>query len=101
MIYPFWEKIKFILRTRKITQGDFAQSIGVSAGTFKYWMCYGVSPDLDTAIQIADKLGVSLEFLARGPVISAVENRIGIIRKNESSVRKIRRMTFENAGMTG
>jgi len=67
---PFWERVKFIIRAQKITQREFAARIKLKYSTMKFWMCYGLSPDADTACDIADALGVPVEYLVKGKRIS-------------------------------
>jgi len=64
--HPFWERVKGLLRARKMTQKEFAVQIEINYSTLKFWLCYGYSPDFDTACEIAKVLGVSVEYLAKG-----------------------------------
>ncbi|MCL2478136.1 MAG: helix-turn-helix transcriptional regulator [Treponema sp.] len=64
--HPFWDRVKKVLRTRKLSQIQFAASIGVNYSTLKYWICYGYLPELETAFSMADLLDVSIYYLVRG-----------------------------------
>ena len=63
---PFWERVKALQRTQKITQKELAALVELKYSTLKFWVCYGFLPDVDTACNIADVLGVSVEYLAKG-----------------------------------
>jgi len=62
----FWERVKTLLKARKIPQNELAVLIGLKYSTLKFWICYGYSPDIDTACDIAELLGVTVEYLVRG-----------------------------------
>jgi len=65
-VHPFWERVKKIIRSHKTSQEKFASHLNVNCNTMKHWMCYGILPDVVTASNIADALGVSIEFLVKG-----------------------------------
>ena len=54
-------------------------------------MCYGVIPDADSACDIADSLGVSVEYLVSGTEGKAMENR-----EKECLTRKIAAQDIKN-----
>jgi len=62
----FWERVKALLKTKKITQKELAGKIDLKYSTLKFWLCYGYFPDVETACDIASTLGVTVEYLARG-----------------------------------
>jgi len=64
--HPFWNRVKKILRAHKISQIKFAANLGIHYSTLKYWICYGLLPEIETAFSIADALGVSIDYLVRG-----------------------------------
>lgn len=100
--HPFWERTKNLIRAHKISQEKFAAYIGISFNTFKCWICHNRIPDAITACDIADALGVPLEYLVRGNnskekerekrVLGRKTAAIGIrklAKKIEREVRKI------------
>ena len=101
---PFWERAKKLIRAHKISQEKFAAYIGISFGTLKNWLCYGIIPDAETTYNIAVALGVSMEYLIKGTDGAANEQR-----KREALTRKIaaadiKNMALEiekNAGLIG
>ena len=62
----FWERVKTLIAAHNINQIQFAAHIGMPINTFRGWLHYKRIPDLQTAIAIADALGVSLYFLIYG-----------------------------------
>jgi len=72
---PFWERVKRLLRAQKLTQKELAALVDIKYSTLRFWLCYGYSPDVETACDIASVLGVTVEYLAKG-----VKNKY--VRKN-------------------
>jgi len=62
----FWANVKKLTRAHKMSQEKQASVIEVSYGTLKHWMCYGLLPDIETAFNIADVFGVTVESLVMG-----------------------------------
>ena len=62
----FWERVKSLIAAHNINQRQFAAHIGMPINTFRGWLHYRRIPDLQTAINIADSLGVSLYYLVYG-----------------------------------
>ena len=89
---PFWSRVKNLLRTRKITQKQLAGFADTSYSTIKFWICYGYSPDVDTACKIADALGVSVEYLVKGEKnkhIKKEELKSLAIKKSDADIKKL------------
>ena len=63
---PFWEQVKKLIRTHKISQKELASRIGIKYSSLRFWICYGFYPDVKTAHDIAIVLGVSIEYLLTG-----------------------------------
>lgn len=62
----FWNSVRHLLSERKILQKDFAEQIGYNVSTLKNQMTRNISPDVDTAVQIAQALGTTVEYLVTG-----------------------------------
>lgn len=62
----FWSNVKQLLAAKKILQKDFAEDIGYNVATLKNQMTRNISPDVDTAVKIAQYLNTSVEFLVTG-----------------------------------
>jgi transcriptional regulator with XRE-family HTH domain len=78
------------MRAHKISQEKFAAYIGMSFGTFRNWIRYDRIPDIYTACDIADALGVSVDYLARG------EDGTRISLKNREKTVYIRKTAIAN-----
>jgi len=94
-IIPFWERAKKHIRAHKISQRDFAAYIGICYGTLKDWMCYGIIPDALTTNNIADALGVSMEYLIKGIDGKAAEDRANEASTRKAAAATIKRMAIE------
>ena len=92
---PFWERTKKLLRAHKITQKKFSAYIGIKYATLKSWLYFSRLPDVYTACDIADALGVSVNFLVRGDDTKAVENREHRILKRKSAAAEIKKMALQ------
>ena len=81
---PFWERVKSLLRAQKITQKELASLVGIKYSTLRFWLCYGYSPDVDIACDIASVLGVTVEYLAKGVKNKHVRKNVKktLIKKN-------------------
>ena len=89
---PFWERVKKHIKTHKISQRNFAAYVGIPFGTFRDWLCYGMYPDIRSASNIAEALGVSLEYLIRGADGQAAERRGKDALKRKNAAAKIKKM---------
>ena len=65
-IRAFWKRVKFLLKEKGVTQSVAAEVCGRSLNTFRGWMSKDTIPPLDDAFELAQYLGVSLEFLITG-----------------------------------
>ena len=92
---PFWERTKKLIKAHKITQEKFALYIGVVPGTFRNWIYYGIVPDVITASNIADALGVTVEYLVKGTDGKAMEEREKDVLLRKSAATDIRKMAFQ------
>ena len=62
----FWEQVKNICRKTNITQNELAQICGVPLSTFKGWIQKNYFPTVIDGYIIAERLGVSVEYLVTG-----------------------------------
>ena len=65
-IISFWQRIRSLLKEKKLTQLEAAKACGVPYSTFRKWITQNVIPPLDVASSIARYLGISLDYLAFG-----------------------------------
>jgi transcriptional regulator with XRE-family HTH domain len=93
----FWGRVLILLRAHKISQKNFAAYIGVNFGTFKNWLYYNRLPDIYTACDIADALGVSVNYLARGKdgMNISLEDRKKTVYLRKTAVASIKKMAIK------
>ena len=89
---PFWERVKKLLRSQKLSQKDFACLRGINYSSLRHWMCYGLYPDAKTAYDIAISLGVSLEYLLTGIDGNALRIREQELLAGKRAAMKIKRI---------
>jgi len=87
----FWEQVRFICKKTRITQRELAQTCGVPLSTFKGWMRKNYFPTVIDGYIIADKLGVSVEYL-----VTAKDNQT---REAIESIHTLLLRLEENLGM--
>ena len=63
---PFWERVQALQKAHKISLDYLAEYIGIKPNTFKGWMYKGRIPNAYSACDIADALGVTVEYLVWG-----------------------------------
>lgn len=65
MGYTIKDRIRGLRIDRALTQRDVAESAGVTVATVTNWEA-GRTPDLSSALKLADLFGVSLDWLVTG-----------------------------------
>ena len=89
----FWVRTRYLLKTHKISQRNFAGYIGIPPGTLWNWMYRNLIPDAKTACDIAESLGVTVEFLVRGSDDINLKDRILRTQKRKSAAVEIKKLT--------
>lgn len=73
----FYSRIENLLKKQKKTQKEFAEAVGLSAPqAYITLRNRGTFPKADTAVRMAEYLGVSVEFLVTGKTKSAETVRL-------------------------
>lgn len=62
----FWQRLKGLLKSQKITQAKLCESCEISLATFVSWIHNERLPDLISAVKIAQCLNTSVEYLVTG-----------------------------------
>lgn len=62
----FSERLEFLLKSKNIKQADLADSCDFRRGNISDWKRLNTMPTSETAIKIAKRLDVSLDFLLTG-----------------------------------
>ena len=92
---PFWERVKRLIRAHKISQKKFASYINMSYDTLRSWLKFNRIPDVYTACDIADALGVSMEYLVRGTDGKAAEGRERQVIKRKTAAADIKKLALK------
>ena len=79
----FWKRVKDLCRAHKINQEDFAHYVDINIWTLKGWIYHNRIPDAISACDIADALGVSVEYLVRGVDGAAAARRMRQVKKQK------------------
>lgn len=66
IVKSFWMRVKMLIKERKMTQKQFAKDLGIPTGTFEGLIYHNRMPILTIAMQIANALDVSVEYLVSG-----------------------------------
>ena len=66
MRFTFWMRVQRLLKLHNITQEEFAEMIGVSYNTLRGWIYHKRVPNVIKAWEMANILGVKLDYLAFG-----------------------------------
>ena len=62
----FWERVKVLIKARKMTQESLAKSADVNFSNLKQQIFYNRLPVVDEAVRIARSLGTTVEYLMTG-----------------------------------
>ena len=62
----FWNRIKTLIKNKKVTQEITAKACRISYNTWRGWVSKNIIPHVIDCIRIAKYLDVSLDFLLTG-----------------------------------
>ena len=62
----FWSRTYNLIKACGISQENFCRLVGINYNTFRCWKYNNRIPDAVSACDIADALGVSVEYLVKG-----------------------------------
>ena len=65
-MYDFWKRVNQLIKVKKLTQEDVANSISVNYTTFRGWSHYKRYPDLVDIFHLAQVLDTSINYLIFG-----------------------------------
>jgi transcriptional regulator with XRE-family HTH domain len=101
---PFWERVKKLIKAHKTSQEQLSFYLGISLSTLKCWIQHNRIPDAYTACDMAEALGVSVEYLVKGTDGKAMEMREKDTLSRKTAAADIKKMTgsiMKNAGLIG
>ena len=88
----FWERVKNLIKSHKITQEKFVDYIGIPRSTFYDWLRLEMVPDVITAYNIATALGVSLEYLLTGVDRKSEEERMRQTEERKTTEAQVKKL---------
>ena len=65
-IHAFWQRVRSLIKEKRVTQAEVAKSCGLAYSTFRRWITKNTIPPLDIASALSDYFGVSLDYLTFG-----------------------------------
>ena len=92
----FFERCESIAKQKNISLNELGRQVGVSGAAINGWK-NGSFPKVDVALKVAKVLGVSVEYLVTGDVLSAEETEfINLYRQIPKLYREITRDMMVN-----
>jgi len=97
----FWTRVKQQIKAHKYSQTKLADYIGIPLQTLRGWIHYKRIPDAAIACNIAEALGVTVEYLVRGSddINADYKQQRTFIRKSAAEqIHKLARQIAEETG---
>ena len=100
-IDPFWERVKFLIKTHKSSQEKIAQLIGIPPGTLRNWIFHNRLPDVVTGCNLAIVLGVTVDYLVYGKERKAIEERMNRLLERKTAAAQITKLAKDILNQSG
>jgi len=91
----FWLRTIELIKAHKISQKGFADYVGINYNVFRGWINHDRIPDAISSCTIADALGVTVEYLARGKDGMGAVLRMKQTEKRKIASEKIKKLVTE------
>ena len=88
---PFWQRTLELIKVHKISQVNFAAYIGINYDTFRGWIRHNRIPIATNACNIADALGVTVEYLVKGKDGAALALRMKQVEQRKAAAIKLKK----------
>ena len=81
----FWKRIKLLIKKKAVTQSTAALACDIPPATLRQWMTRSRPPPITDAYNLAQYLGVSLDYLITG------KNRSSTLGTNEAVLKMLQK----------
>jgi len=88
----FWTRVKQEIKAHRYSQKKLAENLGVPMQTLWGWIHYNRIPDAVTVCQIAETLGVSVEYLVRGTDDINAEDKMQRTHARKITAKEIQKL---------
>ena len=93
----FFERLTNLLKVKKIKQAELAEYCDIRPSTISDWKTKKTMPQVDTAIKIAKRLGVSLDYLLIG--FSGEKEDVMLTPDEDELLKNYRELTSDMKSM--
>jgi len=96
-IKPFWDRVKVLLKARKVSQREFAIHIGISRRTLEGWIYQNRLPDSESLYKIVRSLGITMESLLKGKEDTALKRYTEEAKARKEATKAMDKLIFQLA----
>lgn len=89
-------RVQGLLRVYKLTQAEFAKIVGVNYNTLRSWIYQSRFPDIISGCEMAQILGVKVEYLVQGRCKPGSRKKIKPVKDQSSVIEKKNILVFKN-----
>ena len=100
-LLPFWERVKYLIKTHKTTQDEIAGLIGIPLGTLRNWMYNNRLPDVETGCDLAVVLGVTVDYLVYGKNRKVIKERMSRLLERKTAASRINKLAKDILKQSG
>ena len=100
-IEQFWKRVKFLIKAHKTTQENVAQLIGISYYTFRNWIYYNRSPDIQIVVNLSIVLGVTLDNLVFDEDWNSIEKQKERLKERKDAAAEINKLARDIVHKSG
>ena len=95
--HDFWQRVKSLIRARKVSQRELAAYVGVSLRTLEGWIYHKRFPNAEKAFFIAQALGASMDFLIGGKDDGTLQIQLADARLRKAASSAMDKLIFQLA----
>jgi len=95
MKHSFWVRTYSLIKAHKISQEKFSRLVGIKYNTFRCWKYNDRIPDAVSACDIANALGVSVEYLVNGDNRANVRQKVKIEKERNITSSRVKKLALK------